>query len=61
VVDVTIINRSTREIKADLDAINQKLNTLGEEESTKKFMGAAATAVAILAAILLILYRRTFD
>jgi hypothetical protein len=60
VVDVNTIKGSTREINADLDSIDRSLKDIGEQEGKKKLMGAAAIAGALLAALLLTLYRRTF-
>lgn len=61
VVDVKLINQSTGEINADLDAIDRELQNMGRLEWKKKIIGAAAITVVLLAAILLTMYRRTFD
>lgn len=61
VLDANTIAGSTREINADLDAIDSAIRTFADLERKKKLLGTAAIAVALLAALLLRLYRRTFE
>ncbi|MEA5114359.1 MAG: cytochrome c3 family protein [Geobacteraceae bacterium] len=61
VVDVKLINKNTAEINAGLADIDYALNNIDKLEGKKKLIGAAAITVVLLAAILLTMYRRTFD
>lgn len=61
VLDVPKIASSTRGINADLDVIDAAIRKIAEMDQVKKLTGAVAIALALLAALLLTLLRRTFD
>jgi hypothetical protein len=60
-VAVTKIQGQTQAINAELDAINNALKAIDELDQQKKIVGAAAIALALFAALLLRLYRKTLD
>lgn len=61
VVDVDKLKGQTAEINGDLDTIDKAVRGFDETDRIKKLMGIGAVAVALLAALLLRLYRKTFD